>query len=84
MEKITIKSEYKDLPYIVRSEDGQVYQLSYYDSMKRLIKWKIIEPKEHNGSLYYRIDGIRYSDYKLKTLEKRVCKKVNLEKIINK
>jgi hypothetical protein len=30
--------------------------------------------------MYYRIDGTRYSQYKLESIEKRVHKKINLSK----
>ena len=51
------------------------------DTKKRIKQYKILIPKEHNGSIYYRINGSRYSDYKLKTLEIKVYKRINLNKI---
>jgi hypothetical protein len=81
MEEIIIIRQYENLPHIVKSENGDIYQLSYYDTKKRIKQYKILIPKEHNGSIYYRINGSRYSDYKLKTLEIKVYKRINLNKI---
>ena len=82
MSEITIKRIYEDLPHIVMSEEGAIYQLSYYDKLGRFKRYKIIEKSNHNGSFYYRIDGVRYSEYKLASIEKRVIKKINLNKKI--
>lgn len=82
MSEITIKRIYEDLPHIVMSENGDLYQLSYYDKLGRFKRYKIIEKKNHNGSLYYRIDGVRYSEYYLATIEKIVIKRINLNKKI--
>jgi hypothetical protein len=82
MPEITIKRIYDDLPHIVMSEDDKMYQLSYYDKLGRFKSYKVLEKTNHNGSLYYRIDGIRYSEYKLASIEKRVIKKINLNKKI--
>lgn len=79
--EIVIINEYENLPYIVKSENGELYQLSYYDTKKRIKKYKVLIPKQHNGSLYYRINSERYSDYRLKTLEIRVYKRINLNKV---
>ena len=81
MEEIIVIREYDDLPYIVKSEDGQIYQLSYYDTKKRLKQYKVLIPKNHNGSMYYRIEGQRFSEYRLKTMERKVYKRINLNKI---
>jgi hypothetical protein len=81
MEEIVVIREYDDLPYIVKSEDGQIYQLSYYDTKKRLKQYKVLIPKNHNGSMYYRIEGQRFSEYRLKTMERKVYKRINLNKI---
>lgn len=81
MEEIVVIREYDDLPYIVKSEDGQIYQLSYYDTKKRLKQYKVLTPKNHNGSMYYRIEGQRFSEYRLKTMERKVYKRINLNKI---
>lgn len=79
--EIIITRKYDGLSTLVKTEDGILYQLSYYDTKKRLKKYKVIEPKEHNGSIYFRINGSRYSEYKLKTMEIKVYKKINLNKI---
>ena len=81
MEEIVVIREYDDLPYIVQSEDGQIYQLSYYDTKKRLKQYKVLIPKNHKGSMYYRIEGQRFSEYRLKTMERKVYKRINLNKI---
>ena len=81
MEEIIVIREYDDLPYIVKSEDGQIYQLSYYDTKYRLKQYKVLIPKNHNGSMYYRIEGQRFSEYRLKTMERKVYKRINLNKI---
>jgi len=83
-EKIIITQVYDEIPIIVKSEDGKIYQLNYYDALGRFRKHKIITPQEHNGSLYYRVDGIRYSEQKLKTMEKDCMKKINIKKKIAK
>jgi hypothetical protein len=82
MSQITIRKIYEDLPHIVMSEDGSLYQLNYYDRLGRFKRYKIIEKSNHNGSMYYRIDGIRYSEYKLASIEKRAFKRINLSKKI--
>jgi hypothetical protein len=82
MSEITIKRTYDDFPHIVMSENGDLYQLSYYDKLGRFKPYKIIEKTTHNGSQYYRIDGVRYSEYKLATIEKRVIKRIDLNKKI--
>lgn len=81
MEEIVVIREYDDLPYIVKSEDGKIYQLSYYDTKNRLKQYKVLIPKNHNGSMYYRIEGQRFSEYRLKTMERKCYKRINLNKL---
>lgn len=71
---------YEDLPIIIKTDDNKIYQLNYYDKCGRFRKYKLLEPKEHNGSLYYRIDGVRYSEYKLLTMEKKCMRTIDLSK----
>lgn len=80
MSEIIVRKIYEDLPHIVMSEDGSLYQLNYYDKLGRFKRYKIIEKSNHNGSMYYRIDGTRYSQYKLASIEKRAYKRINLSK----
>jgi hypothetical protein len=80
MSEITIKKIYDDLPIIVKADDDKIYQLNYYDRSGKFRRCKLLEPKEHNGSLYYRIDGIRYSEYKLLSMERKCIKRINLAK----
>ena len=79
MLKITVKSVYDGLP-IVMSEEGKIYQLNYYDRLGRFRKYKLLDSKLHNGSLYYRICGKRYSEYKLQAIEIKSKRKINLDK----
>lgn len=78
--EIVIKKTYDDLPVLVKSEDDKIYQLSYYDTVGRFRRYKLLEPKNHNGSPYYRVGGVRYSEYKLQSLEKRCIKTIDLNK----
>lgn len=80
--EIIIIRKYDNIPLLVKSEDGTFYQLSYYDTKNRLKMFKIVEPKQHNGSSYFRVNSQRYSEYKLKTLEIKTYKKINLNKPI--
>ena len=76
---LMITRKYDKLKNIVKTDDGKLYQLSYYDKKNRFKKYKLLEPKEHNGSLYYRINGKRYSEFKLNSLEKRAYKTIKLK-----
>ena len=80
MSEIIVRKIYEDLPHIVMSEDGSLYQLNYYDKLGRFKRYKVIEKSNHHGSMYYRIDGNRYSEYKLASIEKRAYKRINLSK----
>jgi hypothetical protein len=79
MEIIVVKM-FEDLPQIVQSEDGKIFQLNYIDSIGRFRCFKELKPKEHNGSSYYRIDRDRYSEYRLQAIAKSCYKKIDLTK----
>jgi hypothetical protein len=78
---IIAKRFFYGLPYIVQAEDDKIYQISYYDSMGRFRPFKEIKPKIHKGCEYYRIDGVRYSIYKLQSISEKKIKKIELNKI---
>jgi hypothetical protein len=79
MEIVVVKT-FNDLPNIVQSNEGKLYQLSYIDAMGRLRRFKELKPKEHHGSMYYRIERDRYSEFKLATISKRCYKVIDLSK----
>ena len=80
MVEIITKKVYDELPILVKAEDDKIYQLNYYDSIGRFRRYKLLEPKNHNGSPYYRVGGVRYSEQRLVSLEKRCIKTIDLNK----
>jgi len=78
--EITVTKVFEDLPHVVQAEDGKMYQLNYVDKVGRLRHFKELKPKEHNGSLYYRIERDRYSEYRLQIIAKDCHKKIDLKK----
>lgn len=81
MEIVVVKI-FKDLPHIVKTNEGKFYQISYIDELGRLRKYKELTPTLHHGSLYYRINRERYSEYKLETLSKKYYTVIDLNKKI--
>jgi hypothetical protein len=81
--EIKVVKMFRDLPNIVQSDDGRLYQLSYIDSLGRLRRFKELTPTVHKGSMYYRIDRDRYSEFKLGTMAKKCYKVIDLsQKVI--
>ena len=71
---------FEDLPQIVQSEDGKIFQLNYIDVIGRFRRFKELKPTKHNGSLYYRIERGRYSEYRLLSMSKKCYKRIDLTK----
>ena len=78
MAKIKAVATYLQMPHIVKTSDGEIYQLSYVDKVGRFRKSKLLLPKKHNGSLYYRIGKQRLSEHKLQALEVKYFRVINL------
>jgi len=79
MEIIVVKM-FSELPNIVKTNEGKLYQLSYIDTIGRLRTFKELKPTIHNGSMYYRIERERYSEFKLNTMAKKCYKIIDLNK----
>jgi len=79
MEIVVVKM-FEDLPQVVQSEDGKIYQLNYIDNIGRFRCFKELIAKEHNGSLYYTIERNRYSAYRLQSIAKSCYKRIDLTK----
>lgn len=66
------------LPFIVQAEDGKIYQMNYIDKGGRFRRFKEITVTKHRGNTYYRFNEGRYSEYRLKTIEKKCYKRIDL------
>lgn len=79
--EIQVVKIYKKLPFVFKSSDGKLYQCSYFDRKGRFRAFKELIPREHNKNMYYRIDGKRYSEWKLLAMESKSNKRINLNKL---
>jgi hypothetical protein len=75
---INTKSKFKGLPFVYETDDSKIFQIGYCDKAGGVRKPKEIILKEHRGSKYYRINGKRYSDFRLQTLAVRSRRTINL------
>ncbi|HWY09993.1 MAG TPA: hypothetical protein VN026_01650 [Bacteroidia bacterium] len=81
---INTKSKFKGLPFVYETDDSKIFQVGYCDKRGGVRKPKEIILKEHKGSKYYRINGKRYSDFRLQTLSVRSRRTIDLKDIYTK